>query len=195
METGRGQIFDAIECVRFKAEVWLGKPVIVAGGAIRDALMGNEPKDIDLFVVGDVNTEMFPAEVEVLRDNDECLYRIFVRWEGDIDGHRVQIMSHPAATGMEALCDCFDWDVCRFAWDGVSTFEGMKVADIGPGKTLNLHRVTFPASTLRRGFRIEERFGMKAARSTLQLIAMQFAMYGWRIDWAEAEKVHPYKAA
>ncbi len=71
----------------------------------------------------------------------------------------VQVMATPHLD-VASLLDSFDWNVSRFAYDGAEVTDLCPVADIGHGKPLVLHKITFPASTLRRGYRFSERFQM-----------------------------------
>lgn len=143
----------------------LGK-LVVAGGAVRDHLMGRQAKDFDLFLLNTPFTkEAREAVTDALDDlevvkplawhNSEPYLVMTVRWQG----FDVQVMCNPAVS-IDALVDTFDWNVARFAFDGENFTKGMDVDDIGYGKELKLHRVTFPTSTLRRGFRFAERFAM-----------------------------------
>jgi hypothetical protein len=83
-----------------------------------------------------------------------------VKW----DGMEIQVLVNPAES-MEALIGTFDWSVCLFGFDGQSWFKGEPLEHIAAGKSLRLQRVTFPLSTLRRGFRFSERFRMKLERA------------------------------
>lgn len=157
----------------------LGGSVVVGGGAVRDWIMGREPKDVDVFVLG----------VDFADDRDEIMRRLddlpivepwafhksepylcgTVRW-GGVD---VQVMASPHET-VAALLDSFDWNVALFAYDG-EVHARTDVADIKPGGWLRLQRVTFPKSTLRRGFRFSERFGMRIPDETLRDLCRQVA--------------------
>lgn len=183
-----------VDAIRRHVADAIGMRVIVAGGAVRDALRGERPKDIDLFVTHWGGDPQLGDRVDSVHTcTEENMYRLFLRWEGDVDGFRVQIMQHPAAYEMQALIDCFDWNVCRFAYDGWGVVAGMKIEDVSPGKPLELHRCTFPGSTLRRGFRFSERFGMPVSRYTLQVVANAFVLHGWCISSTDAAKVLPWK--
>lgn len=135
--------------------------VCIAGGAARDVQMFTRPKDIDLFVFftpPDVIEKLLwdLAAVTLLpwHKSEPFLVKT-VEWHG----HVVQIMHTPHST-IEALVDSFDWNVCRFAYDRDGFHNFTPLDDIGAGKALKLHTVTFPLSTLRRGFRFSERFQM-----------------------------------
>lgn len=144
--------------------------VVVAGGAVRDDLMGRAPKDFDVFVLGVPFTD---ESAQAVRDTcvdvpsiealdfhkSEPFLAVSLNWNGVM----VQVMCSPL-TSTAALLDSFDWNVSRFAFDG----ECHALEDIGniaTGKPLRLHRVTYHQSTLRRGFRFSERFGMVFTRA------------------------------
>lgn len=187
MSSAMGQV----ESIRRKVADAIGVNVIVAGGAVRDALMGVAPKDIDLFTTAKFDTAKLGEDFCSAADEEANLYKLFLRWEGDIGGQHVQIMQHPKAEFAKDLIDTFDWNVSRFAWDGTTLLEGMKLSDIRKGGLLELHRLTFPQSTLRRGYRFSERFGMAMRPDALRLICGAFLTFGWRIteDAAEPMKV------
>lgn len=147
--------------------------VVVAGGAVRDYLMDRQPKDFDVFVLSDkrvfdfvkTRTEIDAALVsfpkkDVLEwhKSEPFLIATIHREPADI-----QIMLTPCETA-EELVGTFDWNVSLFALtEGRRIIAGMQVKEICHGGTLALQRVTYPKSTLRRGFRFSERFEMKFA--------------------------------
>lgn len=144
--------------------------VVAAGGAVRDSLMGREPKDYDIFVLPghdgfdfdklakDIEPSLSDLEqVKPLEwHNSEPYLIATVRW----NGFEVQVLVNPEPD-MASLVSTFDWNVCLFAYDGAVFFQGEQIENIGYGKDLTLQKVTFPLSTLRRGFRFSERFKMK----------------------------------
>jgi len=138
--------------------------VVIAGGAVRDWLMGREPKDYDVFVLGAPDEpELFE---QVLAGLEPVTMLDFHKSEPFLQGtfrfgeRIVQVMATPH-TSVDALLDSFDWNVCRFAYDGSTVTDACPVESIRAGERLRLHRVTFPVSTLRRGFRFSERFSMR----------------------------------
>lgn len=148
-------------------------PVVVAGGAVRDHLMGRAPKDYDIFVLGStwddtlverVRTALSPFEpITTLEFHKSEPYLVTtVRHKGEM----VQVMLNPAPT-VSALVDTFDWNVCLFAYDGDTVTARTNIEEIGEGYELKLQACRFPLSTLRRGFRFSERFGMTLKRETV----------------------------
>lgn len=144
--------------------------LVMAGGAVRDELMGRSPKDFDLFL-------LYPPPFEFKKIKDEIEPRLedlarkkpVVEWHKsepylvatlDYQGSEVQILANPAQTP-EALVETFDWSVCLFARTESLIVQLTALDEIAPGKDLKLNCVTFPLSTLRRGFRFSERFKMK----------------------------------
>jgi len=155
--------------------------VCIAGGAVRDTLMDATPKDYDLFVLHDSGTKFETIKTEIRnRISDLSEIAPVVEWHKsepflvatvDYQGVEVQILANPAPS-MHALIETFDWNVCLFGFDGAFvTLED--VANIGPGKELRLNKVTYPLSTLRRGFRFSERFLMKLGRGDIKLLCEQ----------------------
>lgn len=158
--------------------------LVVAGGAVRDELMGRTPKDFDLFLlwatVWDFKTakEMMlprlggltqtPPRLEFHRSEPYLVADVA------IDGADIQILCNPAQTP-EALVDTFDWSVCLFARTDGGLIQRTPLDDIGPGKELKLQKVTFPLSTLRRGFRFSERFKMKLRYEDALSLCQQIA--------------------
>lgn len=167
----------------------LNKKVVVAGGAARDALLEAHGakatiKDFDLFVL---DTPYNPNTVAEIK---KCLigFTPMRVWEWhksepylvttvEFGGKSVQIMASPYST-IEELLDSFDWEISRYAYDG-SYHQGgvdddeVNVEGIKPGKELELHKVTYPFSTLRRGFRLSERFQMYLPTDTVVSLCKQ----------------------
>jgi len=146
-----------------------GIPVL-AGGAVRDSLLGRTPKDYDLFILQGCLFDFDRAKAEIpplLADlvqvppvvdwhNSEPYLVATVEWRGV----QVQVLVNPAPD-MASLIKTFDWNVCLFGFDGKEYFQGESLENIVPGKDLRLQTTTFPLSTLRRGFRFSERFKMR----------------------------------
>lgn len=144
--------------------------VVLAGGAVRDSLLGRVAKDFDVFILQgkDFDFDKAVAEIpEVLSDlaaippevewhNSEPFLVATVEWQGA----QVQILANPAST-LDTLLDAFDWNVCLFGFDGEQITQREQIENIKRGEELRLQAVTFPLSTLRRGFRFSERFKMK----------------------------------
>jgi hypothetical protein len=97
-----------------------GRPAVIAGGAIRDHILGVPVKDLDIFVMGlsdDAAEEIFGA------------IRMHVGYAGsDTAGSRTQYVWHGIAVDLvflhldhpEHVLDRFDLGICRVCWDGTS---------------------------------------------------------------------------
>lgn len=139
--------------------------VVIAGGSVRDSLLSRQPKDYDVFVLGsgdgdglDFSTPL--SDLPVIDGLEWHKSEPFLQGTFKYGVGVAQVMATPHKTASD-LVDSFDWNVSRFAYDGVSTIAMCDaVSDIAPGRPLRLHKVTFPASTLRRGYRFSERFQM-----------------------------------
>lgn len=161
----------------------------MAGGAVRDEIMGKVPKDFDLFILWrtEWDVEKFKEIKETIAS---CLTgftesKPVVDWHNSepylvatvtVEGHEVQILVNPAQTP-EQLLENFDWNVCLFAMTEERTVQQTKIENIGVGKELTLNKVTFPLSTLRRGFRFSERFLMKLSRETVERLCREIIRY------------------
>lgn len=147
--------------------------VVMAGGAVRDHLMGRTPKDFDIFVLGASWDDKLVEKVRDLLAPFEKVSELefhlsepyLVQSVRHTNGHVMQIMLNPAPT-VSALVDTFDWNTCLFAYDG-TVHAREDIANIAVGKELKLQTCRFPMSTLRRGFRFSERFGMELPKATI----------------------------
>lgn len=159
--------------------------VYVAGGAVRDSLMGKLPKDYDVFVSGQFNQDDASkrcSDLQVVKAMPTHAYEPFLRGTFCYNGAEVQVMSTPHES-LAALVDSFDWNVCLFGFDGLTYERRTALEDIAPGKPLVLQRVTYPRSTLRRGFHFSERFKMQfAAADVSRLCSLVTASnFDWKI--------------
>lgn len=147
--------------------------VVIAGGAVRDWLMGREPKDYDVFVLGAPDQpepfERALAGLEPVTMLDFHKSEPFLQGTFRFGERIVQVMASPH-TSIDALLDSFDWNVCRFAYDGSTVTDACPIESIRAGEPLKLHRVTFPLSTLRRGFRFSERFSMRLDYADIRML-------------------------
>jgi len=158
--------------------------LVVAGGAVRDTLMFKSPKDFDLFLL-DIPSKDFKAKKELIVKaiadleivhglewhKSEPFLCVTVKW----NGVEVQLLANPAPDA-ETLIASFDWNVCLFAFNG-NFVNKEKIENIGEDKDLVLNTVTFPLSTLRRGFRFSERFKMRLKRETIVDLARRIVSY------------------
>jgi len=147
-------------------------PVVIAGGAVRDTLMGVEPKDYDVFILntdkakdGKTIAEKLAVEFKTVEPKEYHKSEPYLVETVMVGDAFVQVMAS-SFTSVTELVASFDWNVCLFAYDG-EFHQRTSIEDIAPGKDLVLQKNTFPVSTLRRGFRFSERFGMKLPKDTL----------------------------
>lgn len=97
-----------------------GADAFVAGGAVRDFIKGEEPKDIDVFVNIDektlikkasgLNVDFVVAPLSEKYDNCKVL-------DGTYQGEKVQIIAR-SFTDVDNLINQFDIGFCQIAWDG-----------------------------------------------------------------------------
>lgn len=143
--------------------------VVIAGGAVRDSLLGVTAKDFDVFIsckqTDSVKIPMAMDGLERIEVPEYHKSEPFLLGTWKVRGQYVQVMWTPHNSIAELVAS-FDWNVSLFAYDGrFHCFED--IANISSGKPLRIQKITFPASSLRRGFRFSERFGMKLQRSTV----------------------------
>lgn len=166
--------------------------LVVAGGAVRDQLMARTPKDFDLFILTNDKWNDGVAEAVKRITADYPDVKAEVEWHKSepylirslsFKSHEIQLMQSPFGS-TDALLDSFDWNVCRFAFDG-SFHTRELVENIGVGKELKLHKVTNPLSTLRRGFRFSERFLMRLRIEDVKLLCSKISKPTPRADLKE----------
>ena len=145
-------------------------PCVIAGGAVRDVLMGNEPKDVDIFVLGDIDQDVIDDSlIDMVMEGAICPEVT----EGDYEGefvvgtfsakgyqirHQVMMTGH---SSLNHLLDSFDWNVCLFGIDiDGEAVARVDLAEVGPGQKLKLQTLTHPFSTWSRGMRFAARYDM-----------------------------------
>lgn len=147
--------------------------VVIAGGSVRDILLRGRDadfKDIDVFLVNSGITQpehLLDLKNNVLKHGILSIeqdpyghnYEPFLLGNYSFSGIKIQLMDTKVSS-IEQLLDNFDWDISRFAYNGDNVYKGMDVSEIKPNNGLTLHKITYPKSTLRRGFRFSERFHM-----------------------------------
>jgi hypothetical protein len=153
-------------------------PVFIAGGAPRNALLDIEAKDYDVFIFNKTPfaqiKDQIHAKLEPFKYNEEAklLHRsepYLVRTLSILGEANVQVMVVPY-DNVDQLLDSFDWNVCLFCYGGQEIVAKTDISEIAEGKELKLNRITFPRSTLRRGYRFSERFKMKLPCKTVDKI-------------------------
>lgn len=170
-------------------EARLGVPTCVAGGAVRDTIMGRKPKDIDVFGLSAEWNAGWEEGLNAAPDAPEWhKSEPFLEGRFIIDGVEHQVMKRDV-TSVDDLLDTFDWNVALFAATPQKLWQRTDVADIRPGKALVLQLCTFPLSTLRRGYRFSERFHMQLRREDLETICTDVLALRERRIKAEAERL------
>ena len=153
--------------------------LVIAGGAVRDELMGRKPKDWDVFVLGQKDNQNFVEQVaSVLSD----LY-VYEDAEGsdpgpptltlNLEGEKVQVIPSPCDS-LSELIDTFDWNICLFGHDtGPLKHEQSMLPTENCSFPLKLHTVTHPLSTLRRGFQFCDRYQMFIEKSDIRRLCSE----------------------
>jgi hypothetical protein len=92
-----------------------GRHAIIAGGAIRDHLLGIPIKDIDVFVLGmtaDAAKAIFKAEIIEYAGVEEARHQYQT-----IEGLRADLC-FSRFDNVDEVLSSFDLGICRVAWDG-----------------------------------------------------------------------------
>lgn len=171
--------------------------VVIAGGAVRDALLGQLPKDYDVFVLNNYHSykeltakiierlgsnipqwtihpiDLIPSNIqslsETIKKEDDYKGRVAANCFNVIDNKIVQIITS-GCSSLKELIDTFDWTICMHGYDG-NVISKYPIDDqIGLGKDLILNSTDTPLNTLRRGFRFSERFQMNIPNNTILLL-------------------------
>ena len=169
-------------------EVATGRTVVIAGGAVRDHLLGRKPRDYDVFILtGKMGSTSVAKVVKDTRNwvlvqnahagsTDGVAYVHFPTTnkygsapvltpiaEFYFWGHKVQVMCSPVAD-TKHLLETFDYNICRLFYPNTKhSSEYSVVANIKAHGTLVLtaSAVTDPMFTLSRGMEFAQRYGMK----------------------------------
>lgn len=168
--------------IKIQNDYLLGrKPIVspipgvwIAGGAIRQWFVGEEKtSDVDVFASSEekmrqfITEKMSGAEKSV---NNERL-ESFIH-----SGQIIQCIKYKYFSSMEELIDSFDYNVCRFVWDGVDVCAA-EDAIIGVlRKTLSVHKITegLEADSLRRAFKYQRK-GYTPCWGTIKSLAQSFS--------------------
>jgi hypothetical protein len=148
----------------------------IAGGAIRDTLLGIQPKDYDLFVLGADPAAVLQAcsgltpKISSWRNQAPSSPAHIVD-NYDVYGQTVQVMVMENVHTVEGLLHSFDWNICKFALEGEELIKMGKLPVAGD--TLVLDCCPRPGSTLRRGKRFAEKFDMALDADTEDFIKSQ----------------------
>ncbi len=165
----------------------LETPVIIAGGAVRDYLRNEPPKDYDVFMLGRTWEDWEDYKAQFAERFDSRMSQ-FPKVESKVEWHKsepflldtilfngreVQLLASPAKSIPELISD-FDWSVCCFGFDGTNyVYDPPDLDSIKHGEYLRLNKCTFPFSTLRRGYRFSERYSMRIKREDINTICRQ----------------------
>lgn len=158
-------------------EAATGKPVIIAGGAVRDRFFGRKPRDYDVFILeGKLGPPMHNKTVKDARlwvksMLTDARFTEMITAAGDYVGPEnhgpvvsfkfcglpVQVMVAPFKE-VPALLDTFDYNICQFAYR-----YGEVTKPAAKWKTIKLNRdaVKFPLLAFKRGMEFSRRYNVK----------------------------------
>ena len=169
--------------------------VVIAGGAVRDELIGRIPKDYDIFILGNRRSTVvdnairnqlssftgIPATLTVdSNSNTYAASRLPVgTWL--YEGAKIQVMLSRQYSATN-LTETFDWNVCKYAYfgdaysilntSGIPDGESLRGRELVPGYLENN-----PLLHLRRGFRFAERYGMILPSTVLERLCREVVAY------------------
>lgn len=153
-------------------------PVAIAGGAVRDALLGRSPRDIDLYVLG-TDPDEAPRILEGLRGHGfeprpvATPYPHCPVGEFDMWGQKVQVMAAPHESVQDLMLG-FDFTICQFAFDADGHKSGPKGTAPLEGP-LELGFVRDPYWSLCRAFDFKSRYSVELPEDVVVNLCRQVA--------------------
>lgn len=139
---------------------------VIAGGAVRDFLLGVEPKDIDVFLPVDKWPACgFPgfASLGANRDDEyQAMPDIAVVQRGEVEGHQVDIVGVvPPAQPFSpaALVATFDFGIARCWFDGAEIHDTPEAKADREGRVVTCHLIERLARAHDRFERFNTRLG------------------------------------
>lgn len=183
-----------------------GRKVVLAGGCIRDLYLFENPekiKDVDVFIL-----DCDPSDSDrILSAVAEVTYALDGSYKASADyfldrlravpnnsvlnvGNVTLDISHPiqvittTAVSVEDLLGKFDWNICRFAYDGENFwFPGWK--DVALGRLTLGDNIVDPYWTMRRGVLFSEKFKGFPVRLHKQDVMLLLHMWMMNTDGKE----------
>lgn len=133
-------------------------PVIV-GGAVRDLLRGDTPRDYDVFFLGASRQELSDVFGDVPAGDKPFKRHSQLIGEAYLGDKTLQLIASPGHSSLMEKLRESDWNVSAFGFDGEIKALA-RLSEITPGASLRLMKVSNPVNELHRGFVFAERFGM-----------------------------------
>lgn len=152
-----------------KVSAKIGTPAVIAGGAVRDFLLGQDAKDIDIFVnvktlrevealgaaLADSGFDLEVMDHTEYEDAPDWVNAVTGVLDGSYGGHPVQIIARPSARfSGDTLVEAFDFAITQCWFDGEIHDTPAAAAD-REAKTVTLTRWNSPAHVLVSYLRFE----------------------------------------
>lgn len=143
----------------------------IAGGSIRRWFNGEkQDSDVDVFGIDEATLTLFAETHGLTKKVHEHKNAVSYRKGPTI----YQLIKIHSATPAETL-DKFDFQHCRFAWDGKQVISTIEAVSCAIRKALMIHKIQsgYELDTLRRAFKYQSQ-GYKPCMGCLHAIAASF---------------------
>jgi len=118
---------------------------ILAGGAIRDIIIGKQPKDYDFFFT----SEPAVAQALFLMKNHKSTGNIYTHTYDTPDGD-IQLITKSIFESTRHIIDAFDFTPIQLAYDGKTLEVGAKTFDDIQNRKVGVNVITKPFASLER---------------------------------------------
>lgn len=144
----------------------------IAGGAVRDTLVGKAPKDYDVFVFTTKEIlEQRLKDAGIDLDEREDRNPDYSLADSIVCGVEVQFMVRPETSTVDELLRSFDWAICKHAWCDGRLVDASWRSDVPEaGKELTLSTYDTPEHSLVRGVEFASKFDMLLSSETVRLL-------------------------
>lgn len=145
---------------------------VLAGGAVRSFITKENPRDFDVFVIGEDATEQVKTELLAKCDAEykntfRCPQKLLYSYETPFG--KMQVITPRTYATIEDLLDSFDLTPCRGAFDGERvTLDKAFIRDVKK-KVCNIHRITYPTATMNRIFKYRT-YGYSTFQATEEFV-------------------------
>lgn len=129
------------------SEIIPGMNWVIAGGAIRDVILGRDPRDYDVFVLwsrAGLARTLSEAGIPILPCEDGKPRPLA---EFEHNGKKVQIMARKGRSA-DSIIENFDFNICMVGWDNIGWIHAY--VNLFEEKMLRMNEVLFPCVALRR---------------------------------------------